>query len=453
MTRIPSHSRFFAKTHNISRRAFIAFGSPVLCLLAIGSGGIGYLAHYLNHIDKYPGEQIKKLAGEAMNTLFKLFPGLYGKIPWLPIGIFPTPVEEFRAPIGMYEGRLFVKRDDLSSPLYGGNKVRKLEHLLAEAALGNNKTIVTIGGIGSNHALATALHSQAMGFNVELSLFEQPVTSYVMDNLLGFLAAGAKLQYGDNILEGFRNARKAFKTRKNNNEAPYFIISGGTCRLGNIGYVTAALELAEQIRNGLIPEPDRIFVPVGTCGTAAGLIAGLKIAGLRTKVMGVRVLDSFPANSFMIRYYAQNVANYLHKNDPLVPEVSIKENDFELLTDYIGNGYGFPTLAGKRAIKWATPRLKLETTYSGKALAACLDYCITKGKRQTILFWNTYNSSHFPKADSLDGIPEQLFPIFSKKLISQTDLLQLTGIPPSEHLDFTENNFRKVKNVVPKYDI
>ncbi len=178
-----------------------------------------------------------------------------------------------------------------------------------------------------------------MGFNVELSLFEQPVTSYVMDNLLGFLAAGAKLQYGDNIPEGFRNARKAFKTRKNNNEAPYFIISGGTCRLGNIGYVTAALELAEQIRNGLIPEPDRIFVPVGTCGTAAGSIAGLKIAGLHTKVMGVRVLDSFPANSFMIRYYAQNVANYLHKNDPLVPEVNIKENDFELLTDYIGNGY------------------------------------------------------------------------------------------------------------------
>ncbi|MFC2111907.1 1-aminocyclopropane-1-carboxylate deaminase/D-cysteine desulfhydrase [Bacteroidota bacterium] len=392
----------------MNRHVFLSAGSIVLGVLAARSGGKGYLLHKLN--PKGPRSQDVNLSSEQpeKSAVFRIYPDLSRHIPWLSLVDIPTPVEEIGTSLGMPEGKLWVKRDDLTSNVYGGNKVRKQEHLLADATLRGRKSLITLGGLGSNHSMATAVHGSRSGFEVHLCLIDQPVSKYVRQNLSGFLAAGAKIHYCSSLKDAYMYSRSLFRQLKREGRAPYFIPPGGTCGLSNVGHVNAALELAEQIRQGLLPVPDKLFIPAGTCGTIAGLIAGLKIAGLPTRVVGVRVVNPMPAFSYLIRYYAQKVAEDLRKFDKSVPKVRIEKTDFELLTNYLGEGYGAITPEGKAAVERVAERISLETTYTGKTLAACLDYCEKTEAEEKILFWNSYNSADFDKSPTYDGLPDEI---------------------------------------------
>ena len=178
--------------------------------------------------------------------------------------------------------------------------------------------------------------------------------------------------------------------------------------MSNVGHVNAAFEIAQQVKTGEIPEPDKLFVAAGTCGTIAGLIAGLKMAGLATRVVGVRVVNSFPAYPFIIRYFAQKAANYLRKYDPSIPRVKLRKTDFDLLTSYLGAGYGAVTPEAEEAVNQAAARINLETTYTGKTLAACLDYCSRAGKHEKVLFWNSYNSAAFEQSTEFSKLPGEI---------------------------------------------
>ncbi|HEC41889.1 MAG TPA: pyridoxal-phosphate dependent enzyme [Bacteroides sp.] len=392
----------------MSRRVFLATGGIVLGVLAAGSGGVGYMLHKLNRIGRRSNDFPTTEDMLSRSALFRSYPDLARHIPWISLGDIPTPVEELGSAVGMTKGKLWVKRDDLTSPVYGGNKVRKLEYLLADAALRGRKSLITIGGLGSNHALATAVHGYQKGFEVHLCLFDQPFSKYVRRNLAGFLAAGAKIHYCYNLKEAYKYARKLFKDLQKQDKSPYFILSGGTCGLSNVGHVNAAMEVARQVKDGLLPAPEKLFVAAGTCGTISGLIAGLKIAGMSTRVVGVKVVDSFPAYPYIIRYYAQKVADYLRKSDRNIPKVKIEKSDFELLTEYLGGGYGVITDEGKSAVNRVSEKISLETTYTGKTLAACLDYCEKTSAEEKILFWNSYNSAEFEQSLNYDGLPEEI---------------------------------------------
>lgn len=334
------------------------------------------------------------MRGGADNLLFRVFPRLIDRVPWRPLGGYPTPIEEL--PAIAPNVRLFVKRDDLTSDLYGGNKVRKLEHLLAAAAALDRRTLITMGGLGSNHAMATTVHGKRLGFDVELVLYDQPVTPLVERSLQGFPAAGASVHVGGSMPGAFRLARRRFKELEAAGADPFFIMVGGTSRLGCVGHVTAGLELAAQVARGDMPEPDLLFVPLGTCGTAAGLVAGLAIAGLNTQVAAVRVAERIAANALSVRLLAQDVVDYLHRLDPDVPRVRIGFDRFDVVPGFLGPGYGRSTPLAEAAVEWAAPHLKLETTYSGKALAAALETAKWAGTPQTFLFWNSYSSASLP---------------------------------------------------------
>ena len=209
----------------------------------------------------------------------------------------------------------------------------------------------------------------------------------------------------------YNMARVRSKQLKKQGCKPYFILSGGTCGLSNLGYCGAVLELKAQFDAKNIPYPDALFVPVGTCGTIAGIIAGIKLAGMKTKVFGVKIFDSFPANLLMMKYYAQNVLDCIQKYTGKTLG-RIKTNQFALLENYLGQGYAYPTSKGMQAIQLAKPYLKLENTYTGKTLAACLDYCHGEGKGRNVLFWNTYNSLPFNQSDTFNKMPEQLKKVF-----------------------------------------
>lgn len=338
---------------------------------------------------------------------------MVGRLPWLSLATLPTPVEELALPAGS-RGRLFVKRDDLSSSLYGGNKVRKLEYVLADAQRRGARTLVTTGGIGSNQGLAAALHGRALGCRVELSLAWQPVTEGVRRNLRGMIAAGARIHYATGTIGAFWNAALAVRALRRTGSAPYAIPLGATSALGSLGYVAAALELARQVRAGRLPEPDRIFVAAGTCGTAAGLLVGCRLAGLRSQVIGVRIAERAFTNTPLVLWEARRVAALLGRLDRAIPRIRIGWSDVTLMSGFAGPRYGAPTPDAQAAIEWAAPRLPLETTYTGKALAACLDWCRKAGQTETILFWNTFNSAPFALADRLDGLPAPLAAVLAR---------------------------------------
>lgn len=393
---------------NLSK--LLNMGRRILGILAMGSlAGICLLLHKLNRMGKRSSDlQSSSRILLSQSALFTAYPSLSKHVPWTSVSNLPTPVEDLGSYIGLSEGMLWVKRDDLISPLYGGNKVRKLEHLLEDARRGDHKSLITIGGLGSNHCLSTAIFGRKHGFKVHLCLTDQPITKFVKQTLAGFLAAEAKLYKCSDNKNAYNQARKLFKDLKGRGENPYLIFSGGTSGLSNVGHVNAAYEIANQVKAGEIPTPDKLFVATATCGSMAGLIAGLKLAGLPTRVVGVRVVNSFPVYPFIIRYFAQKVANYLRKHDPSMPRVKIQKTDFDLLTGYLGKGYGDLTPEAKEAVNLVANRIRLETTYTGKALAACLDYCKKASEDERVLFWNTYNSAEFEQSNDYSKLPAEI---------------------------------------------
>jgi 1-aminocyclopropane-1-carboxylate deaminase/D-cysteine desulfhydrase-like pyridoxal-dependent ACC family enzyme len=387
---------------------------------AAGVGVTGYALSRANRVGTYPRDEVLALASDASNPLFDRYPGLRGVLPWRPLGSLPTPVEELPVSPGAASstgssatrrpgtGRLFVKRDDRSSARYGGNKPRKLEYLLAEASLRRAGTLVTLGAIGSNHALATTLHGRALGFEVWLALHNQPVTPHVTANLMGMLHAGARIRHAGSPAGGLLAARQACAEQSRTGARPYFIMPGGTMRLGNVGHVSAALELARQVSAGELPAPDCIFVAAGTCGTVAGLLVGLQLAGLPSRLMAVRVYEPFLANALAIGAYAADLGRYLRRLDPAIPEIDNHRDRLVMVTDHLGAGYGMPTAAALDAVEQASPHVRLETTYTAKAFAACLEYCRSAGRDQNVLFWHTWNSAPFATTTDPSGLPESL---------------------------------------------
>jgi D-cysteine desulfhydrase len=389
---------------SVTRRSFLLAGAGAVGALVLTGAGAHYGSIQLNTFAAREPERLAALRGGASSPLLDRFPALVAHVPWRPIGRFPTPIEALPSPEGAADVRLFVKRDDASSGVYGGSKVRKLEHFLADVELGGHRTIVTLGATGTHHGLATALHANTFGFRTAIAMYGQPVTVHVQKNLRGMLAAGAALSYGGGEFGTVRAARRLYTSSDAAGERPYFIVFGGSSRLGTIGHVNAALELAAQVSAGAVPEPDRIFVALGTCGTAAGLAAGLKLAGLRSKVMAVRATPLIVANRFTVRYMANDVLSFLRDADPTLPRVRVGFADFEVVGDQLGGGYGVPGAGGAAAAAWAAGRLELEPTYTAKALAACLAWCRGRARPgESVLYWHTLNSAPFAQATDAHG--------------------------------------------------
>ena len=188
--------------------------------------------------------------------LFEKYPDLESNIPWKKLAPLRTPVKELtnlEQKLGI--NSLWVKCDNLSSPLYGGNKVRKFEFLLADAIKQGYKKVMTAGGLGSNHCLANAIYCNQLNLKPIAFLKDQPITPYVRNNLL------LDLYFKNEII--YLHEKPDLPVRKD----AYYIPVGGTTPLGILGFVNAALELKNQVDNGEMPEPDHIFLACGTTGT------------------------------------------------------------------------------------------------------------------------------------------------------------------------------------------
>jgi D-cysteine desulfhydrase len=301
------------------------------------------------------------------------------------------PLLERITPVRRVDGLarpLWVKCDDLTVSPYGGNKPRKLEFLLADARRRGSTRILTTGGLGSNHALATCLYGRRAGFDVHVLLFPQPVTDHVRMSLRLYSKHATQMTLGTT----YEELPALVDRQMQEHPGSMFIPSGGSTPLGAIGLVSAALELMDQVKRGECPEPGTIVLPAGTCGTIAGLALGLKLAGARTRCLGIQVVDRAITNPATVLALAEGAARILYGADPSIPRVQLDEADFDLSYDYYGPGYGHPTPAGQAAIDTArdTGSLTLEPTYTGKAFAAVLDLLAGRAAPEPILFWNTF---------------------------------------------------------------
>jgi 1-aminocyclopropane-1-carboxylate deaminase/D-cysteine desulfhydrase-like pyridoxal-dependent ACC family enzyme len=214
------------------------------------------------------------------------------------LGCFPTPVEpvpELARLLGLRS--FFVKRDDISGCAYGGNKVRKLEFLLGQALAESRRAVITFGAVGSNHVRATAVYGGQLGLQVHAVLAPQLSTPYLEANLLADREAGAHLHFVDSMSQALRRgAELRDEITLRDGVEPFVIPFGGTNARGTIGFVNAAIELHGQIEAGALPEPDFVYLPYGSTGTASGLAIGLAAVGLRTCVVGVRVVPAEATN-------------------------------------------------------------------------------------------------------------------------------------------------------------
>lgn len=292
--------------------------------------------------------------------------------------------------------------------------MRKFEYLLADAERRGAHALVTMGGIGSNQALAAALHGRARRHPVELSLVRQPVTDAVRRTARGIAASGARVRYAASFAGGVYNARRAVRARRRAGDRPYYIPLGATNALGSLGYVSAGLELARQIADGECPSPDCLFVAAGTCGTAAGLLVGCRLAGLGTRVVAVRVAHPAITTRAMLLWQARRTAALLARLVPEAPHMRFAWSDITVAEADTHAGYGYVTPEALRAIEWADAYLALEPTYTGKAMAACLARCGSRAPDHTVLFWNTHNASEYRTAAGYDGLPDRLQRLFQE---------------------------------------
>jgi D-cysteine desulfhydrase len=356
--------------------------------------------------------------GETRPWLFEAFPALEKRVAWTRIVEAPTPVHELKGLSGHLGSEVWIKRDDKTSPTYGGNKPRKLEFVLGDALSRGYKTLVTGGGIGTNHGLATAVFGRRLGFHVVLGLFGQPVTAHVRKSLLLYHAYGAEMFFVGNLLSGLWHYYVAERIRRRD---AYFIPGGGSSPLGVLGYVDAGLELALQVERKELTPPRAVYLPVGTGGTMAGLVLGLRLAGLKTRVVGVQVAPRFMANPKSSLRLARKALKRIRRLDPSVPDLALSAADFVIDRSYYGAGYGHPTEGARRALALMarTEGIPLELTYTAKTLSGLLHQARNEAGKGPILFWNTFNSVDLsPMADRVEPgqLPAEFHRFFEGKV-------------------------------------
>jgi len=312
-----------------------------------------------------------KPVAEAL-PLIARFPAL-ADVPRARFGQYPTSVTAIDV-----DGReLWVKRDDLSGPRIGGNKVRGLEWLLGDVRSGEH--VVTLGPRGSTHALATARCAAELGARTTVVRWNQEMNPAAV-RVDALLRAEARVVDAHSVVAAYVVAATMRVLR-----GVRVIPAGGATPRALFGHVNAALELVEQCQGGECPVPDRVIVPFGTGGTAAGLALGFAIARVPTQIVAVRVVPRILGR----RQRLLRLADAARREITRLTRTSIPSVDggkVIVVNDYYGGAYGRPLAASARARALHEAGVRLDDTYSAKAFAAAL---ATPGNRN--LFWLTFD--------------------------------------------------------------
>jgi D-cysteine desulfhydrase family pyridoxal phosphate-dependent enzyme len=297
----------------------------------------------------------------------------------------PTPIEplpRLREALGGGP-RLVIKRDDAIAFGFGGNKVRKLAFVGAQAKDEGADTLITSGGVQSNHARVTAATAAKLGMRAILVANgvapQHPTANALLDMLLGaeIVHVRSRSDRGSKVAEISDRLRSA-------GHRPFAIPIGASTPLGALGYVLAVAELADQM-----PPPDLIVHSSSSGGTQAGIVAGCRLLGLSTRVVGISADETSLALQAEVRALVSGIADLLAVD----PHALSKGTSIEIDDRFVGDGYGIPTDASREAIDLLarSEAIFLDPTYTAKAMAGLIAYVRQQKivEDQTVLFWHT----------------------------------------------------------------
>ena len=303
----------------------------------------------------------------------------------LPLLRASTPLEQMvrlRAALGGGP-RLLVKRDDAIPFGFGGNKVRKLQLVAAEALAAGADTLVTCGGVQSNHARATAATAARLGLGCVIvangARPPRPTGNALLNKLLG-----AEVEYVTTRDERDAGMERAAERLRREGRVPWIIPLGASTSRGALGFARAVGELLRQCE-----PPDVIIHACSSGGTQAGLAAGCVLHGLRTRVIGVSADDAAGEIRDRVAGIIAGMGPFLDVDgDELASAAHVEVDDA-----WVGDGYGLPSAASTEAQQLAarSEALFVDHTYTAKALAALIGYVRDGRLRedQTVLFWHT----------------------------------------------------------------
>ena len=282
---------------------------------------------------------------------------------------------------------IYIKRDDDTCCLLSGNKVRKLEFFIADALEKRADTLITCGGLQSNHARTTAIAAKRYALGCHLILRgkkpQTPDANYFLDSLVGAeVTFVTKSQY----LNRNQIFDKLEKRLLQQGKKPYSIPEGGSNGLGAMGYVRTMEEIHEQMEQMGI-EFDAIISAVGSGGTYAGLCMGKKFFDIRAEVVGFNVAAT-------AEYFVKEILRCAHESETLLKiNLDLSKEDIKIIDGYVGKGYARSRPEEIALIKHIAERqgIVLDPVYTGKAMFGLSDQ-IKKGrfkKGQKILFIHT----------------------------------------------------------------
>ncbi len=316
---------------------------------------------------------------------------MFEGLPRKKLAHLPTPLH--RLPnladtLGIDE--LWIKRDDLTGRSIGGNKTRKLEFVIGDALAQGADTIVTVGGVQSNHCRQTAAAAAIVGMRCILLLAgEEPEIS--TGNLLLDKLYGAEIKYfpDANVLDMNLHLEGIMETLRDFGLTPYAIPVGAALPVGTIGYAQAMFELKQQIEETGF-SPDKIFVAAGTGGTLAGMVLGAHVAGVDAEIIGVSVLS--PAETLVERtrdLVQRTVDSYPQLFEKFDPTITVDDS-------FVGKGYGFVSDGVKSAIEMFAKMdaVLLDPIYTAKAGLALMRMALAGDieRSANVLFWHTGGS-------------------------------------------------------------
>jgi len=310
--------------------------------------------------------------------------GSLASLPSIPLAPAPTPVEEMsrlRAALGGGP-RLLVKRDDAIAFAFGGNKVRKMRYVAADALARGADTLITSGGVQSNHARVTAAAAAKLGLHSILVVNggppDHPAANALLDRLLG-----AEMRYVRAREDREPAMEAAAAALRRVGRKPYVIPIGASTPLGAAAFVQAVVELLEQI-----DPPDVIVHATSSGGTQAGLVAGCALAGVGTRVLGISADEPAPVLESTIREILDGLAPLLGFSRGRFSAAAVSVEDA-----FAGPGYGIATTESRAATELCARNeaLFLDPTYTAKAMAGLIAH-VRRGAflaDDTVLFWHT----------------------------------------------------------------
>lgn len=315
------------------------------------------------------------------------------------LGFLPTPFQKLKNLSEELEVELFIKRDDMIGPCaFGGNKIRKLEYLIAEALQNKYDYTVTYGATQSNHAMQTVIASNKCGLGSILFLVplvpqtEELRSNFLLDKIMGAEIHIINPSVKSNTLGALREAQEESKKHIDKLEQKgfkcYVIPPGGANARGSLGFVNGFLELSQQLSKYGINKLDYIVHSTGTGGTLAGLIAGKQLLKSDVRIISFGVVESTID-------YSRNICDLANRTLEILGEETnlVDEDMLNIDFNFLGSAYEKPTDDSTASLKYIAKKegIFLDPVYTSKGFAGLCDY-IKRGiipKNSKIIFWHT----------------------------------------------------------------